>query len=195
MQLSQEGVKRIKQLEAQPAPLGQNQERPPGPSQAVWLITEQRPPQSSRTPGPQPDKGPWGRRRKTGACVHPHCPPPSTLPPYTLPGERPADPQVLAHILPDSCLGFSLSIPFRAASGLPKTLRVVWGEGLANLSLKPPETGPPTVPGTRRGVWGGPRLTSGLPSSRHLQWGGSCSWQDCSWVGPGVCGGKGEAAG
>lgn len=159
VQLSQEGVKRIKQLEAQPAPVGQNRESPTGPGQAAWLITEQRPPRSSRTPGPQPDKEPWGRKRTNTHTVHPACTP--TLPPRQLPAPTrfPVKdlliPRCSQAILPDPCLGFSLSIPFRAPNGLPKTLRVVGaGGGLANLSLKPPETRPPAVPGSRGGVLG-----------------------------------------
>lgn len=67
----------------------------------------------------------------------------------------------------------SLSIPFREPNGLPKTLRVVgrWG-GLVNLSLKPPETGPPTVPGTRGGVLGRatPHLWPAFQQASSMGW-------------------------
>lgn len=90
---------------------------PAGPGQVAWLITEQRPPRSSRMPGPQPDKEPWGRR-KNRSCAYTHAASTPAPCPHTPPSQRPADPQVLAGN-PDPCLGFSLH-PLQRAQWSPQ---------------------------------------------------------------------------
>lgn len=54
---------------------------PSPPHRGVRQITEQKPPQSSQMSGPQPGKGPWGRKGDTGQCIQPTpsivCPPAS----------------------------------------------------------------------------------------------------------------------
>ena len=141
-------VKRIKQLEAQTLPERQSRKglHPVAPARPAWLITARKPLRSSQTSGPQPGKGLCGRKRENKRCVHTHVAPPATFlptPPWGQPCEIPRGTQ--PH--PATAWGF-LSVPFRAADGLPKTRR---GEIASFLPLKPPETGPPAVPGTGEG--------------------------------------------
>lgn len=162
-------AKRIKQLEAQGRPGGQSS------GQSGLVITVQKPPQSSQRSGPRPGRGPWGGKEKT---IHtPRSPPATRLPtpPWGQACWSPKDTYDPASLLPTVS-------PNREGRGWPVSSPEAWGE---------------RAPGSagRRAGWAALGLTSGPPASRHPGRDGSCSWQDCSWEGPGVCGGRRERAG
>lgn len=116
-----------------------------------------------------------GEEKKT---IHtPRCPPATRLPtpPWGQACWSPKDTYDPASLLPTVS-------PNREGRGWPVSSPEAWGE---------------RAPGSagRRAGWAALGLTSGPPASRHPGRDGSCSWQDCSWEGPGVCGGRRERAG